>query len=419
MKINKLILALASTALIAAPAAHAMDLGNGVSFSGFGTLAANSNSTKGADFVSNSYFQPNGVGQTTSLSGNTDSKIGVQLGWRATDRLSFVGQAVSKQWENNSWMPRDEWAYADFAATPDIHVRAGRIRPAIYMLSDYLDANAANPWVRPPIEFYAMAPVTHITGGDIIWRKDLANISWLVQPYMGRSDTDLTNNTSSTVRNLKGINITGNQGDFTGRIGYVQANMSVFSPTMVSYFGMLNSNCTGGDTVACSQSAALVPTNKTGSFTSLGGSWDNGNYFASGEYGVRHTDFMLANATAWYLSGGARIDKFTPFVTYSSFHNDGQTSFTGGNTSTPTIVTGLLQSNQMNQHTLSLGVRYDLASHVDVKFQLDHIQTQCGVAGTCGGLFVSPGSSTPLSSTPFAATGQTVNVATISVDFTF
>jgi len=103
---------------------------------------------------------------------------------------------------------------------------------------------------------------------------------------------------------------------------------------------------------------------------STGGTWDNGGYFISGEFGkAASTTTLLADSGSWYLTGGIRLGLWTPYANY--------------------LVTAILQNTAQSQHTLSAGVRYDILSNLSLKLQWDHTATQCNTpsAGTCDGLF--------------------------------
>jgi len=167
---KKLLLALGAVFIV--PNAYALDLGHDVTIKGFGTAGFVYNGNNKADFVQDTNFNPRGAGKTENISAVIDSKIGMQLDWQATQQLSFTGQAVSKQDPNNSWVPDLQWAFAKFKILPNLDVRAGRIRPAVFMLSDYLDINYANPWIRPPIEMYSQSPIAHIGNCQCSCRLD-------------------------------------------------------------------------------------------------------------------------------------------------------------------------------------------------------------------------------------------------------
>ncbi|MCF7999121.1 MAG: hypothetical protein K9L25_08795 [Methylovulum sp.] len=212
---------------------YALDLGHDVTIKGFGTAGLVYNGNDQADFVASPLLNPKGAGRTENVSVVNDSKLGLQMDWQATSRLSFTGQAVSKQDASNSWVPELQWAFAKYKILPNLDIRAGRIRPAIYMLSDTLDVNYANPWVSPPVEFYAQAPVSYMEGVDFLYRLQTGPVNWLVQPYYGNSLLSMTNNRKFTVRNMAGFNLAATLNDFSLRLGYNHTNITANALAML------------------------------------------------------------------------------------------------------------------------------------------------------------------------------------------
>jgi hypothetical protein len=405
---------------------QAIDLTHGFTIKGFGTGGLANSNNSSSDFVANSILQPAGSGWTNSTSLVVDSKLGLQLDYQATDRLSLVAQGLSRQQYNKSFAPVLEWAFAKFKIMSELYIRAGRIRPAVYMLSDYLDVNYANPWVRPPVEFYSSAPIDRMEGVDFLWRPTTGTVSWLVQPYFGVTQLGTPGaGNSFKSDNLLGINITGTYSDLTLRVGFGQGDLTLSSLTLSQALSGLSTICnTGLDKTACDQYKAVDATRKNLMFSSLGANWDNGDYFVMGEFGKRSSKTKaISNVTTWYISGGARIKKFTPYITYASYHNDSGASYHGDTNNVfnlglganvNQIVTAILRNNEMDQNTISLGARYDFISNLAIKAQWDHIQTTTkgGLTGTGYGLFtkIQPG---------FGSGPIQVDLFSVTLDFVF
>ena len=228
---KKIPVGIAIVTLLAAPAAFAQD--SGFSLKGFGTLGvAHSNSTE-ADYTTN-VFQPNGAGRTRQTAFGVDSKLGLQADWKATSSISATAQVLSKYRDDKTYSPDLEWAFVKYAASSNLDIRAGRIRPAVYLLSDFLDVNYANPWVRPPVEFYSAAPISRMEGIDVLWRPTIGDISLLIQPYAGTTgEFDLPGGVNTIqFKDIFGINATASMGDFTYRVGYIQTNMFYNAPAL-------------------------------------------------------------------------------------------------------------------------------------------------------------------------------------------
>ena len=167
--------------------------------------------------------------------------------------------------------------------------------------------------------------------------------------------------------------------------------------------------------------ARYKPKDREASFGSLGATWDNGDYFVSGEWGRRDTDTSIADILSWYLTGGVRFGSWTPYLTYSELKADSPVNYHAGSVMTNLITSGILRGNPNDQRTISLGLRYDIIQNLAIKAQWDHTMTQCmsspdpyeGVLeGTCGGLFI-------LATDAFTRKGRDIDLLSLSVDFVF
>lgn len=393
----------------------------GLNIKGFGTLGWVHGDLEGADFVANYYFQPSGVGHSGETRMTVDTKAGLQLDWQATQKFGLTTQVIAKQFEDGRWTPQVEWAFAKWAVDDVLQVRLGRLRPAVYMLSDYLDVNYSNAWVRPPIEFYSSAPLMRMEGVDLLWTPVTGEWSWLVQPYLGRSDLSMPNQIELEVRDILGLNLSASRGDWTLRAGHLSTALTVDAPMLSQAFDGLAALCANGmgDPAACTQGSALRAKGKRSTFTSVGASWDNGDAFVTAEWGSRSSDSYIADASTGYLSAGLRRGKWTPYLTYATFQNRSPTRYAGSTVPvlgamTNAIVSQLLTSNPMDQDSVGLGVRYDFARDLALKLQWDKVRTQCRdhQPDTCKGVFIE---AVPA----FADRSQTVDLFSVSLDFVF
>ncbi|MET0090453.1 MAG: hypothetical protein ABW068_10615 [Candidatus Thiodiazotropha sp.] len=403
-----------SVALGFSSSVSAVDLGHGLSFKAFGTVGAAYSDNDEADYITSTHAQPVGAGRSDDISYKVDTKVGAQLDWQATEQISLTTQLLSKQFEDKTWTPRVEAAYVKYQATPELGVRGGRIRPSVYMLSDFLDVNYANAWVRPPVEHYGVMPFTYMDGVDFLWRPQTGDVTWLIQPYLGTVKVDTAVDTAID-NDIAGIGATASQGDWSLRLGYMRDQFQFTGGPIDQMLMGLNGLC-AVDPVACELARDLDSDDATSDYISLGASWDNGDYFVSGEYAkvLFDVDFV-PEMSSYYLSGGARFDSWTPYLTYSQFKIDSSATYSGSdNAITNAMITGMRNSNMQGQHTLSMGVRYDFMPNLALKAQWDHVTTDCndGQAGTCGGMFAQK-------SDGFTDESQDIDVVSLSLDFVF
>jgi hypothetical protein len=124
-------------------------------------------------------------------------------------------------------------------------------------------------------------------------------------------------------------------------------------------------------------------------FTNLGFSLEEPHFTLQGEYAKQTAGGFVPSADGEYLLAGYRIRKWTPYAMYA------RQKITSARTDTtiPPVgpllplalgVNQLINSIGNDQHTTSLGLRWDLHESLDLKVQVDRVSPQ----GT--GLFINP-----------------------------
>lgn len=410
---NKYQLTVITTALLVATQAGAIDLGHDVKFKAFGTLGLVRSDNHDADYVNSTHAQSVGAGRSVAVSYKVDSKLGAQFDWQATDKVSLSAQLLTKQFEDKTWSPRIESSFLKYEVIPELDVRVGRIRPPVFNLSDFLDVNYANPWVRPPVEHYSAVPFTYSDGADLLWRSQSGNVSWLVQPYIGWVEVD---NAWDNINDseIVGLNVRAGLGDYTFRAGYAVNRFQVTGATIDVVLDGLHGLCQV-DPVACDLANEIDSNDSEATFISLGGSWDNGDYFIIGEWSNQDLNIdFFPGMRSWYLSGGARIESWTPYITYAKTKDPSPEFTDSANPLTNDIINSMHNGVMQGQHSLSLGVRYDFMPNVALKAQWDHVQTDCkgSQPDTCGGVFTNESSG-------FSDEPQDAEVISFSIDFIF
>ena len=405
-------------ALLAMPCcavgAETVDPGPGAqifSFSAFGTLGAVHSSQGLADFTS-SIFQPNGAGYTRSWSADVDSLIGAQLSARITPELSAVVQIIAEQNYDGTYTPHVEWANIKYQFTPDLSIRIGRAELPTFLFSDTRKVGYTYPWVRPPIEVYSLLPITASDGGGFSYRLNLGDLTNTTQGSLVQSNTQQPNNRGTAIaRDSFNISNTTEYKSLTFRASYQHARL-----TIASLDGFLdNFRMFGPQGVAIADK--YDSDNKTVVTEVIGASYDPGHWFVISEWGHTRFNSFLGENTAWYASGGYRVGKFTPYVTYAqgsaaSNSDPGLTvsglppALAGFAAGLNAGLNGLLESIP-EQKTVSIGVRWDFIKNLDLKLQADHTRLGADSFGTL--INIQAG----------LRPGGTVNLFSATVDFVF
>jgi len=373
------------------------------SFSGFGTLGLVHSSEDQADFTS-SILKPNGAGHSHAWSAGVDSLIGVQGTANLTPKILAVLQVIAEQNYDNSYRPHVEWANIQYQLTPELSVRAGRTILPTFLLSDTRKVAYTNPFVRPPLEVYRLFPPTASDGVDASYQMRIGDITNILQAHYGQSDNPLPNELGPfKLRHMWGLAYTGEYHATSLHIGYESIHMTLDG--LKSIFDGFRQF--GSEGIVLANKYEI--NNKSVSVITMGARYDPGQWFMMGEvaHGVTHSVF--GKGTGWYLSGGYRLGKFTPYLVYGKAKAD--------NLSDPGLAApaaaGLdaalnsLLSTKPVQNTLSIGGRWEMTRNTAFKVQYDHTRIGSGSSGALSNL------------QPGYQSGGTVNLFSAAIDFVF
>ncbi len=307
---------------------------------GFGTLGVSHSSQSLGDYILDSTL-PKGAGRSSSWSMGNDSRIGAQLTANPTSTVSMVLQIISEYQSDNTYHPEIEWANVKYAFSPNTYIRAGRIALPTFLNSDSRKVGYSYPWIHPPVDLYRVVSITNSDGVDANYRFEIGEAGNTIKILNGKN-TIKRPTSISTSEDMWGVFDTIDYGAALFRIGYQKRNASSYS---------LLTGITG----------AWVPNIDL----SVGGSYDPGNWFVMSEWIQRKSTTKLS---AMYLSAGVRLDKFTPYVTYS---NNGRGSFLPG--FPPPTVASVLSASR-SQSTFTTGMRWDFRKNTDLKLQYDNVK---------------------------------------------
>lgn len=406
---------LTSVALFAvafyAASAHADNQNSGIfSFSGFGSAGLVHSSEKQADFAS-SLFKPNGAGYSHNWSADVNSLLGAQVTAQFTPRLSAVLQVISEQNYNNSYRPHVEWANVQYQFTSDFSVRVGRTVLPTFLFSGSRKVAYTYPWVRPPRAVYRLVPVTASDGLDVSYHLHVGDFTHTIQANYGRAQQSLPHGGVANANRAWGITYTAEYHAATLHLAYQRPHLTIDS--IQPLFDAFRQFGPEGVALADKYGRNGQPL----AITAIGVSYDPGQWFATAEWGRAKSRSFLGDSSGWYVSGGYRFGRFTPYLTYARARAD-NLSDPGLNLSTlpPFLVgsaTGLnaalnsLLRRKNVQNTLSVGGRWEVARNVAFKLQYDY--TRIGAGSTGGLINLQPG----------FRTGGRANVISAKFDFVF
>lgn len=375
------------------------------SFSGFGTVGVAHSSEKNADY-SSSLFKPDGAGYSRDWSFDVDSLLGVQMDVNLTPKLSAVLQIIAEQRYDNTYKPTVEWANVKYSFTPDLSARVGRIVLPNFMVAEYRRVGYAMPWVRPPGDVYRISQVTSSDGVDMSYRLRIGEATNTLHGYFGRRDVHtIYDGNIIEARKLAGITNTVDYGAASVRFGYYQGRLSM--PASTPLFDAFRSFGPRGIEIA----ERYELNDKQFQIVAVGANYDPGNWFLTGELAKHDTNSWLGDRTAWYVSGGYRFNRFTPYLIYSRLRPDSPTSDPGVPFAPAMManvyLNALLRGMAADQTTIAVGARWDMAKNTALKVQYDRINIGAGSQG----VFIN--------TQPGYVPGGKVNVVSATLDFVF
>ena len=384
------------------------------SFNGYGMVGLVHSSESNADFTRN-IGQAEGAGYSQSWSPDVDSRLGAQLNARFNPELSAVLQVTSEQRHDGTYRPQVEWANIQYAFTPNFSMRVGRVVFPGFLVADYRKVGYAMPWARPPVELYSLAPLTSTDGVDFRYTSQFGELRNAFQLTLGQGSVKTSDGMKVTAKDAWGISDTLEFGATTLRASYMRGTQD-FEKTGQLWSLFEGFREFGSEGVEIAEKYEMD--GKPLSIFTVGASYDPGTWFAMTEWGVIDHRGVFRKKAGWYLSGGYRWGKFTPYMVYAQANAKSNTSDPGLDSSAfdpayagviSDLNAGLNQIliNAPKQKTISVGLRWDATKKTAIKIQYDYTDVGEGSYGTLD------------NRQPGYETGGHFSVFSVVVDFLF
>jgi len=355
--------------------------------------------------------------------------VGLQVGAQFTDKLSAIVQIVSQHIYDNTWRPQLEWANLNYQLTPDLSIRAGRSVAAPFMLSDTHLVGYTYPWIRPPLELYGELPVSNQDGINVNYHLRNGVVEQSLNISYGQTKLSVLDGGDVSARKFLQASDAIEVGSITLRLGYTSLRATSDIPTLDPLFAGFaqfgaEASSVGFATIGAQASglgaAYSLRESSPYSFSmaTLGVSYDPGDWLLMSEWAKTASDGLLERSTAWYLMGGHRFGKFTPYVTFGQVESGSNVNPGIGTAGLPPPLaaaavalngglSAALGEFAPSQSSATVGVRWDAVKDIDVKLQYDRVRLDANSIGRLG------------NEQPGFRAGPDVNAVSVAIDFVF
>ncbi|MFC4700221.1 porin [Glaciecola siphonariae] len=310
-------------------------------------------------------------GYTDDIDFSNESLFALQLSGDITDKLSATGQILSRG--SDDFNAKFEWAYLSYAASDNISISAGRIRLPLFLYSESLDVGYSYHWITPPNSVYAIA-FNNMDGVKVTYNGYGAGWDYVLTAAYGVITNPSVPVGDGLFASLKGENTLLLSAEmvkdsFKARFNYGRADgtleLAAVDQILASFAPL-----------APELADLLAFNDDEGLFYGLSLSYDNFDWFISGEYTLNtNEDTFTPDDIAYYVTGGIRLGKFTPSLTYQKRDGEDDLKFLEELSAlaqpiqqaiAPAVLG--IQLNQMeNWDAWTFGLRYDFSTRIALK----------------------------------------------------
>ncbi len=363
---------------------------SGLRLSGFGTLGHAADNHDNIAPARDITHKPRD-GFSTGSGWRLDSRLGLQLEYAATKELDFVGQLVLRDHFDGDADSSTELAYVAYRPNARWDLRAGRVNYDAFLMSDHRNVGYAYAWVRPPAEFYGWIPIFSLDGADVAYSINADDARWRIKAQAGNSKLSIPigDGYDFKARNLFGFSVTRQSASWRLKAAHSRFTIGSEVPALAPLHRGLDTVAAAGLAGVSAEAASLrrhvAFDDARISYTTLGTAYDDGTWVAQAEAGVSTSSRdMVPHGRMAYLSLGRRFGDWTPFLMLSGSQpgNDRRKAANdwGGLNATvrnPALLN--VNATRIEQHTISLGVRWEVHRQAALKLQLD--STKIGAEG--------------------------------------
>lgn len=330
-----------------------------------------------------------------------DSVLGIQAMGRLWQAASITAQVVARgfNYDNKGQFEPDlEWLFLSYDWSSSSRFRLGRLRVPYYFFSTSIEAGYTYPWVRPPIDVYALAtvPFNHFDGIDFTHYKAFSDFETEAQLFGGVQKGEYLGSKVSIDAMFGGaILVTWNELTlrYSGHRVHLDLDIEGFQP-LIQGFEVLAAQTPIFQEVADSLSLQ----GGWYFYQGLSARWEPSTWQFLFEYydASGPGEDYSTHGKGWYVSAAKTIRKVSLYGVAGRSESlpNGDTAKllavserfipVGTNAQVDQLRAGAayaMQRNIIAQHSYTLGIRYDVIQSVAIKLEGEYLDLDQGSSG--------------------------------------
>lgn len=261
-------------------------------------------------------------GYDTDMDFRNDSLIALQSEANLQEGLSATIQIMARG--RNGYKPDAEWAYISYDFDDHFRLNAGRMRLPFYRYSDFVDVRYTYNWLQPPKTVYGFE-FPGYDGLSLVHTQTFGSWDSTFQFIYGRLEGEL-NTTPVTIEDQTGFSWSLVHDWLTLRAGYLQSKVNIEIAELETLAAGIETLGAATHMDLSGLASKMKVDGDKGSFGSLAMGIDYNNFLLDTEFiTYKVNDSLLAKTDAYYISGGYRLGKWIPLLTFSKSKSDAPT----------------------------------------------------------------------------------------------
>lgn len=340
---------------------------------------------------------------------DVDSRLGLQATWSLPPQWEFTGQLLLKpRSQGASLQDNLAQAFVAYHPTAEWTLRAGRTSPDLFLLSDSRSVGFSYPWLRPSVDFYGWVPTMAVDGLDAIRQWTAGDALITAKVFVGRASliVPAAGSGSDTHAHASPMYSATLRADGT-RLS-LKATLALADATS-SIDGSVHQVAQLLDTLEtlpvpavarqAQQIRAALPAGDRyiSRYAALGATWDAQPWQLQAEVARIGGNSNPTKATYGYASATWRHDDVSLFAMGGAARSTWAplpqvdwvatlTPLLGAATAAAAQQAALGMAStydqlRVQQHSLTVGARWDFMPRADLKFQIDHVSTGANGGG--------------------------------------